>query len=277
MSLETLAAETNAAPKGRFGPDGIDRRRRHRARVTLPVHIRGGIGSIHVFEDICKTIDASRDGLLVATEREGYWKGQLLEVRLGCGAEPTPVDTAQRARVIRNTLMPNHLSHALALEFQKVEGIDAAGQLFSAIVPMTVGVLLVESDLRIAALTRDLLQEDGYEVVHAANGKEAFEILLTLTPDVLLAGAEGGEINGQELCAIMKSSIRLQHIPVILMTRSAQPSDYSACHQVGAVICMAQPYAPNKLQHAVWLLAPPPGLRSAYSGKTNISSFIRTR
>jgi len=64
--------------KGRFGPDGRDRRRRHRARVNLPVHIRGGMGSLDAFDDDGTTIDASLDGLLVATNRGGYRTGQLL-------------------------------------------------------------------------------------------------------------------------------------------------------------------------------------------------------
>jgi CheY-like chemotaxis protein len=257
MSTDPPISEVNAVATGRFGPDGRDRRRRRRVKLAMPVHICGGIGSIQPFEDVGKTINASRDGLLVATGRGGYWAGQFLEVRLGCGPERTAVDTAQRARVVRNTLMPDHLSYAVALEFQEVEGINAGVQLVSTCVPLNGGVLFVESDPRIASLTRDLLQADGYQVVHAASGTEALEILLTATPDVLLAGMEAGEISGQDLCSIVKKSSRLQHIPVILLTRSGQASDYSACHQAGAVLCMAMPCAPKKLQHAVRLVAQP--------------------
>jgi hypothetical protein len=103
--------------KGRFGPDGRDRRRRHRARVTLPVHIRGGMGSLDAFDDDGTTIDASLDGLLVATNRGGYRTGQLLEITIVPAGETAAAVTSQSARVLRSVLMPNHLTHAVALEY----------------------------------------------------------------------------------------------------------------------------------------------------------------
>ena len=265
MSTVTRVSNGNAGATGRFGPDGSDRRRRRRVKLAMPVHIWGGVGSTDPFEDIVKTIDASRDGMLVATELGGYWPGQILEIRLGSGGRLTPAGTAQRARVIRKTLMPNRLSYAVALEFQKAESIISEGRLISTRVPLNGVVLFVESDPRIASLMRNLLQDDGYQVVHAASGTEALDILLTATPDVLLAGMEGGEVNGQDLCSIVKMSSRLRHIPVILLTRSGQPADYSTGHKLGAVLCMATPCAPNRLQHAVRLVAPPRGSDASYA------------
>jgi CheY-like chemotaxis protein len=266
-------SEGTTGATGRFGPDGRDRRRRRRVKMTMPVHISGGIGSTDPFEDLAKTIDASRDGLLVATARGIYWPGQILEVRFGYGTELTAAGSGQSARVIRNTLQPDHLSYAVALEFQKVEAIKAQGLQLSTRIPKNGVVLFVESDPRIASLTRNLLQEDGYQVVHASSGTEALEILLTATPDVLLAGIEGDEVNGRDLCTIVKKSSRLQHIPVILLTRSGHPSDYSACHQVGAVLCMAMPCPPNKLQHAVRLVAPPRSSDRSYSELRKIPRY----
>jgi CheY-like chemotaxis protein len=225
--------------------------------MTMPVDISGGVGSTDPFVDLAKTIDASRDGLLVAIARGIYWPGQVLAVRFGYGAELTAAGTAQSAHVIRNTLMPDHLSYAMALEFQRVGVITSEAQLIATRVPKNGMVLFVESDPRVASLTRNLLQDDGYQVVHAASGTEALEILRTATPDVLLAGIEGDGVTGRDLCTIIKKSSRLQHIPVILLTRSGHPSDYSASHQVGAVLCMAMPCPPNKLRHAVRLVAPP--------------------
>ena len=52
-------------------------------------------------------------------------------------------------------------------------------------------------------------------------------------------------------------------VPVILMTRSAQPADYATSHQLGAMVCMAKPFKPERLQQVVRLVAPPPALRDA--------------
>jgi CheY-like chemotaxis protein len=267
MSADTPILNEKGAQKGRFGPDGRDRRKRHRAKMVMPVQIRGGKGSLDQFEDVGKTIDASRDGLLVATKRGGYWDGQLLDVTIGAGGDPTAVLAWQPARVVRTQLMQDHLSYALALEYQGSAIVNANGEHISSFLPMVVRVLVVESNLRVAGATRELLEQDGYEVVHVSNGKEALEVLHTEIPDVVLAEVDGGEVNGTQLCVIVKTSVRLQHIPVILLSRSGQPADYSACHKAGAVMCMAMPCAPGKLQHAVRLVSPPPSMRSSYVAK----------
>lgn len=253
-----------------------DRRRRRRARVAMRVLIRGGIGSLEPFEDLGVTIDASRDGLLVQTTRGGYWEDQIIEVLFPYHEQQIHVHPPQKARVRRCYLMPDHLHYALALEFQKVSPGDSDSAPATSYIPMHVRVLAVEPDERAAELLRDLLQSDGYQVVRVVSGKEALEVLRNETPDVLLSVVETGEISGLDLCAIVKKNVRLQHIPVILMTESGQPSEYLSCHQVGAVVCISKPCPPGKLQHAVRLVAPPPSMRSAYSGKANVSSFVRT-
>lgn len=102
------------------------------------------------------------------------------------------------------------------------------------------------------------------------------DILQTDAPDVLLAEAEGGHVSGRDLCTMVKKSTRLQHIPVILMTNSALPSDYSASHRAGAIMCIRTPCDPERLQRAVHMVAPPPGHKSAYSAGFNVPSFVRT-
>jgi len=54
---------------------------------------------------------------------------------------------------------------------------------------------------------------------------------------------------------------------VILLTRAAQPADYAASHQLGAVVCMAKPFKPERLLHVVRLVAPPPMVKNVYGAK----------
>jgi two-component system cell cycle response regulator DivK len=272
----STAPEDIVLPEQKKSPTGRERRKRHRAQVAMRVLVRGGIGSLEPFEDVGNTIDASRDGLLVRTSRGAYWQGQIIEVTVPYDGVPDPTNPPQRARVVRNALLDNHLFYGLAVEFQKALAMNADGVLVAGSVPMHVRVLAVEPDERMAGVIRDLLEADGYQVMNVSSSKEALEVLSNDTPDVLLAVAESGEISGQDLCAIIKKNARLQHIPVILLMHSAKPADYLSCHEVGAVVCMALPCPPGKLQHAVRLVAPPPSLRSTYNGKVNVSSIVRT-
>jgi CheY-like chemotaxis protein len=113
-------------------------------------------------------------------------------------------------------------------------------------------------------------------VVVVASACDALSILSTETPDVLLVEAEGNDICGKDLCAIVKTNERLQHIPIVFLTTSALPSDYATGYRLGAVVCMTKPCKPMHIRRAVHLVAPPPGERTVYSSRLNMSSFVRT-
>src|ERR1019366_4003369 len=105
--------------------------------------------------------------------------------------------------------------------------------------------------------------------------QEALEVLRTTVPAVFTAEVAAVDRSGHDLCLIIKRNERLQRVPVILLTRSAQPADYSASHQMGAVVCMAKPFQPERLQHVVRLVAPPPVQKSVYGAKVSNSSIER--
>ena len=57
---------------------GADRRKR--GMFTVPVQIRGGVGTLEVFVDPVTSLEVSRDGLGLSTTRGGYSVGQRLQV-----------------------------------------------------------------------------------------------------------------------------------------------------------------------------------------------------
>lgn len=267
--VERITSETLPAP------EGSDRRGRTRVKIDFGVHVRGGIGTIQAFEDVVHSVDVTRDGLLLSTGRSGYWVGQALLVTFPYWNTPTAINKPRKATVIRSALMRN-LNYGLAVKFDEKTFSDLDVPWVVTPFANQVRVLGVESDARMARDTQELLERDGYQVVFVSNARQALDVLRYETPDVILAEVEGAEISGQDLCAIVKKSDRLQHIPVILLTNSALPSDYSASHRLGAVVCMMKPCQPGRLQRAVHLVAAPPTQRTVYSAGFNIARFVRT-
>lgn len=253
----------------------VERRRRQRVKLAVQARVRGAVGTLETFEEIVKSLDVSRDGVLLATTRGGYAVGEQLQVTCPYWDAPTAINIPRKAKVIRNVILPN-FEFALALQF--LPGICAEEELAGACSPFAnqVRVLGVQSDPQIADRLREMLEQDGYNVVIAAKAQQALEILQNETPNVILAEAEGGDICGNDLCAIVKTCARLRHIPVILLTRSALPSDYATSRELGAVMCMTMPCKLDRLRRAVHLVAPPPALCSVYSSRFNLSSFVRT-
>jgi CheY-like chemotaxis protein len=286
MSTPPIAsAEANAKSAASNSPVGIERRRRKRAKITAQVHIRG-LNTPEPFEEICKSVDVSRDGLLVTAGRAGYWKGQRLDVTFPYSTAAAALNSAQTAEVVR--VVEQEGRYAVALQFVNAKSESAAKD-GAKLDPSVAGVLAhaasthtkqqsvvlaVESDPKTAEIMRSILSNDGYTVIIVPTAKQALDILKTTVPAVFLAEVEGTDMSGHDLCLIIKRNDRLQRVPVILLTKSAQPADYSASHQLGAVVCMAKPFKPERLLHVVRLVAPPPTARSAYGASRYSSGSV---
>jgi CheY-like chemotaxis protein len=270
----------NLIPDPTREPRGAERRKHHRVKVSLPVRIRGGIGTADPFEDFVKTTDVAREGLLVETTRSGYCAGQSLEVTYPYSSEADAINSPKRATVVRaSTISAFGFAVAMKIEQGRAEpSVESHEKLPSATQRLagSVQVLVVDSDVLECEKLRAMLEEDGYLVASAPTAQAAFDVIKSASPDVIVAEVECGEPSGHDLCAIIKKSERHKHIPVILMMRSASPADYSTSHELGAVVCLAKPFKPERLLHVVHLVAPPPSQRSAYSAQFNIASFVRT-
>ena len=258
---------------------GAERRRRRRAKITAQVHLCA-LNTPDPFEEVCTTVDVSRDGLLIAAARGDYWKGQQLSVTFPYSTAAAALNQSQPAEVVRVTQTPGG-KFSIGVQFVAARGerVDRKGgpafDPASADVQISGNaqgakqavVLAIEPDARSAEAMRSALQQDGYTVVTVATSQDALDVLKTTVPAVFISEIECDDMSGHDLCLIIKRNDRLQRVPVILLTRSAQPADYTASHQMGAVVCMAKPFKLERLQHVVRLVAPPPGLNRTSNSK----------
>lgn len=276
-SMTVASANAKTAGSGNSSPNAIERRRRRRAKISAQLRIQL-TNSPPGLEEVCTTIDVSRDGLLFIASRQGYTQGQMLDVTFPYSTGPGALNQSQPAEIVR--VAPQDGKFALAIQFvaakveagsEKKRGYTAQHRTPTATEPVKeqrqLVVLAVESDVRVSDMMRNVLCQDGYNVVVVRTAQEALDYLRVNVPDVFIAEVECEGISGHDLCAIVKRSERLQRVPVILLTRAAQPADYSASHQMGAVVCMAKPFQPDRLAHVVRLVAPPLTTKSYYGAR----------
>jgi CheY-like chemotaxis protein len=288
ITTPSASAEVTRKTAG-SNPHGVERRRRRRAKISAQVHV-SAVNTSQPFEEICKSIDVSRDGLLFTAARAGYSKGQRLDVTFPYSNAAAALNQSQAAEIVRVTENGGG-QYSIAVQFlaakteakseRKGTSDDAFAGGSSENTPAPAAkqqsvVLAVEPDQRTADTMRAILQNDGYTVIIVPTAQQALEVLRTTIPAVFLAEVEAEDMSGHDLCLIIKRNDRLQGVPVILLTRSAQPADYSASHQLGAVVCMAKPFKPERLLHVVRLVAPPPKIGSAYGTRLASSSIERT-
>jgi CheY-like chemotaxis protein len=278
MSTSQVAS-AEAKSKANSQHNGVERRRRKRAKITAQVHV-SAVDAPQPFQEICKSVDVSRDGLLFTSARAGYWKGQKLEVTFPYSTAAAALNQPQSAEVVRVEDQGSG-QHAVAVQFMAARSdadtavnASANGAVGAQTKQQSI-VLAVESDPRTADIMRNVLQNDGYTVVIVATAQAALDVLRTTVPAVFLAEVEAEDMSGHDLCLIIKRNDRLQRVPVILLTRSAQPADYAASHQLGAVVCMAKPFKPEKLLHVVRLVAPPPQVKNVYGSKMQSNAIER--
>ena len=263
---------------------GTERRKRRRAKISAQVLIRTAAPA-RAFEEVCMTVDISRDGLLFTTDYADYACGQTLNVTFPYSKTQAAMEQAQKAdvvRVVRHTDgkfgvgVQFHAANLGAAAEQK--GANYSRMNPAAPVEPKTGAeslgLVVEPDARTGESLRNMLEQDGYKVVVVPTAEQALTILRTTVPVAFIAEVEATDMSGQDLCLIIKRNERLQRVPVILLTRAAQPADYTASHQLGAVVCMAKPFQPDRLSHVVRLVAPPPTNKTVYGAPRGMNSSI---
>jgi len=79
-------------------------------------------------------------------------------------------------------------------------------------------ILIIDDSRENLALLRELLEEEDYTVVTAADGEEGMELIRRYFPDLVLLDVVMPSITGYEVCRTLKNDPLYQFIPVILIT-----------------------------------------------------------
>ncbi|MBC7085600.1 MAG: response regulator [Methanomethylovorans sp.] len=78
-------------------------------------------------------------------------------------------------------------------------------------------VLVVDDEPAIVDLMELYLRSD-YEIIRAYNGKEALEKARSDKPSVIILDVMMPDMNGYEVCKVLKTSVETQFIPIIMVT-----------------------------------------------------------
>jgi len=112
--------------------------------------------------------------------------------------------------------------------------------------------ILVVDDNRINRLKLGrALKTEGYEVLEAAGGREALEILQSETVDLVLLDLLMPEVDGFQVLEQMKSDQNTGLIPVIMVTAVDEKEDVNKCLSIGAVDYITKPFDPVVLTERV--------------------------
>ena len=110
-------------------------------------------------------------------------------------------------------------------------------------------ILVADDDPAILRLVTAIVEKEGYTVVPARDGREAYKLLqsegdfVAAIFDVVMP-----HIQGPELVRYMRTEKRLMKIPVMMMTAEQNPKLSSDSFAAGAVVFLPKPFTTSQLQ-----------------------------
>jgi signal transduction histidine kinase/CheY-like chemotaxis protein/ligand-binding sensor domain-containing protein/AraC-like DNA-binding protein len=108
-------------------------------------------------------------------------------------------------------------------------------------------ILLVDDEPEILFLIRDILKPE-YNLIFASNGLEAYKKVLSSKPDLIISDVMMPQMDGIELCTMLRENFDTSHIPMILLTAKAEIEDRIAGLKAGADSYIPKPFHPEHMK-----------------------------
>lgn len=112
-------------------------------------------------------------------------------------------------------------------------------------------VLYIEDNPENRLLVRRVLQADGYNVLEASSAQQAFEVVLSNPPDLILMDINLPEIDGYTLTTQLKSIPSLSKVPIIALTANVMKGDRERTLEAGCDGYIQKPINVDTLPHQI--------------------------
>ena len=131
-------------------------------------------------------------------------------------------------------------------------------------------ILVVDDVMNNRMLIKDFLEDVGFNVTVAANGKEALALLKDMQPDLIITDLIMPKINGYKFLEIFGKMSECNKIPVVAM--SASPGEEERALQAGFNRFLSKP---TPLQHLLAIIGELIGLNWRYETNDNDAASVK--
>jgi signal transduction histidine kinase len=112
-------------------------------------------------------------------------------------------------------------------------------------------ILIVDDEATQRLLTRDCLEEEGFRVEEASDGKRGLELIRELQPDLVLLDVMMPGIDGFEVCRQIRGDAAIAHTPVVVVSGQEALDDIQTGFAAGATDFLTKPVNWNLLPNRV--------------------------
>jgi len=108
-------------------------------------------------------------------------------------------------------------------------------------------VICIDDGVTIREAVEYILTHHGYESITIENPLEAFRVVFQLKPDLILCDIAMPELDGYEICAMLRHSTAFRQIPIVMLTGKDGFIDRVRAKMVGATDYLTKPFGENEL------------------------------
>lgn len=108
-------------------------------------------------------------------------------------------------------------------------------------------VLVVDDEIHIVHVVSIKLRNNGYEVISADNGAEAFELACEEKPDIIVTDYQMPVMSGLELLEKLRQQDDTKDIPVIMLTARSFAISKEQQEELRISSCLSKPFSPKEL------------------------------
>jgi DNA-binding response OmpR family regulator len=105
-------------------------------------------------------------------------------------------------------------------------------------------ILVVDDESKIVEVVTSYLQNSGYRVYPAFNGRQALEIYEKVRPCLVILDLMLPDMMGEEVCQRLR---RISRVPIIMLTAKVDEDDFLNGLHLGADDYVTKPFSPKQL------------------------------
>ncbi|MFA6309029.1 MAG: response regulator transcription factor [Clostridia bacterium] len=105
-------------------------------------------------------------------------------------------------------------------------------------------ILIVDDEPKIVEVVKSYLENSGYNIYEAYNGKQALEIFEKVSPSLVVLDLMLPDMTGEEVCRTLRKRSR---VPIIMLTAKIEEEDILRGLDIGADDYMTKPFSPRQL------------------------------
>ena len=102
-------------------------------------------------------------------------------------------------------------------------------------------VVIIDDDVALRVMARESLEQAGFVVVEAADGKQGLDVIESTLPDIVLLDVMMPELDGFALCALLRRNPKFMRLPVLMITGLEDLESIEHAFEAGATHFLTKP------------------------------------